>query len=327
MLFLELCSGTGEISKIASNILGCHYTTVDIDESRNPHIIADLTDWNEKNAIELSKIIERNDVFVWGSPDCSEYSRMKTTGVRNFGKADMLVESMFKIANGIKAIGIIMENPATGLLKERPVMEEYAYMVPNVYTVNYCQYGSPVAKKTNLWSSVDLEKYGFQALTCNKETCKSAYFNEETKRWNHILEYDDYTNYDRRISVPSQLVADIFKAVKLFCKEKHPTALTLTYPKVEIIENTTSPSPSKRKEIIGVHEVRKRRKENVYSLRVEYKGCDTHHHISLPPTLDECKSLLNNTPFVDDRVWKWMERFACKYHEVIQNSGSGDSDE
>jgi hypothetical protein len=220
---VELFSGRGEIAKIAASILDCHYITIDINAKRNPSYVTDIGKWSKLDTASLKRAIGTRKVVMWASPPCEEYSAMNTSGNRDYDRADNLVKMAYVIAKKIKAQVIVFENPGTGKMHERPIMRECVEKkLKCKYTVSYCKYGHPVRKKTHLWCNRDLESFGFKPRNCtNGKHCKSSFYNAETGQYRHLLHFDDYNDYNQRISVPPQLVSDVFKAVKIFMEKEH----------------------------------------------------------------------------------------------------------
>ena len=85
---LFLCSGTGSVGEPFRQA-GWDVTDVDWDGRYGAEIITDITTWDYKSAFEKGHF----DV-IWASPDCTQYSRARTTGgPRNYEKADRLVRA------------------------------------------------------------------------------------------------------------------------------------------------------------------------------------------------------------------------------------------
>ena len=75
---------------------------------------------------------------VWASPPCVQYSCARTRGPpRDLEGADRLVAKALEIIDHFGLTWWRVENPATGLLKTRPVAQPLR--VP--YVVSYCTYG------------------------------------------------------------------------------------------------------------------------------------------------------------------------------------------
>ena len=87
---------------------------------------------------------------VWASPPCIQYSCARTKGPpRDLEGADRLVARALEIIDHFGPRWWWVENPATGLLKTRPVVQPLG--AP--YTVSYCHYGFRYRKHTHLWSN------------------------------------------------------------------------------------------------------------------------------------------------------------------------------
>jgi len=116
MRLLELFAGTGSVGKVAKS-LGWDVTSLDLDFRTKPDIVADILHWNFTNyAPGLFDVI-------WASPPCTEYSVAKTVGARDLDKADQIVKHTLEIIEYLRPKYFIIENPQTGMLKDRPFAE------------------------------------------------------------------------------------------------------------------------------------------------------------------------------------------------------------
>jgi site-specific DNA-cytosine methylase len=91
MRFLNLCSGTGSVSRpFVEN--GWEVIEVDIDPRYGPTHVVDLNDWDCPYETGFFDVI-------WASPDCTQYSRARTTAKepRNLEKADRLVKRCLEL--------------------------------------------------------------------------------------------------------------------------------------------------------------------------------------------------------------------------------------
>lgn len=196
MRLLELFSGTGSVSKAVGDLF-TEIVSVDILPTFNPTIKTDILTWNYRSY--------PTGYFdtIWASPPCTEYSTAKTRGVRNLELADSIVRKTLEIIEYFKPTMWFIENPQTGLLKSRGIMDGLPY-----YDVNYCQYGLPYKKTTRIWTN----KENFYPKVCNKQTC--IYLNEKRTKHNIILcngyattitisKHDKYR-------IPEQLVKELF---------------------------------------------------------------------------------------------------------------------
>lgn len=82
------------------------------------------------------------------SYDGLRYSRARTTAKtkRDLQGADAIVKRTLDIIAWFKPKYYFIENPATGMLKDRRVVAG----IPKI-TLDYCKYGTPYRKRTHLW--------------------------------------------------------------------------------------------------------------------------------------------------------------------------------
>ena len=141
-LLLELFSGTGSVGKGFAALGGWEVVSVDIDSKSRPTIVADV--------LRLDPRCLPTPDFVWASPPCTHYSRARTTAKtpRDLIGSDALVQKTLDIVEHFGGVPFIMENPFTGLLKSRPVIQGIPMSV-----VDYCMYGAPYRKRTALWTN------------------------------------------------------------------------------------------------------------------------------------------------------------------------------
>jgi hypothetical protein len=146
---LELCCGTAQVSKyfLAE---GWEVVTVDCLSKFQPTILADVRD------IDPTRWQPGEFDVVWASPPCTAYSIARSTAPRDFAQADEIVCACFAIirhlTNCEKDVAWFCENPATGYLKSRPCMQEWAGYKR---TLCYCSYGKPFRKATCIWTNID----------------------------------------------------------------------------------------------------------------------------------------------------------------------------
>lgn len=141
---LELFAGTHSISR-ALEEKGWIVDSLDVEPSFNPTFLTDFKDF------DFTSIPPRTYQYIHASPPCTEFSRAKTTGPpRDFETADGLVRKTLDCITFLEPKFWTLENPGTGLLKERPYMAE----VPVVCSLDYCMYGAPYKKSTLLWGKM-----------------------------------------------------------------------------------------------------------------------------------------------------------------------------
>ena len=143
MRLLELFSGTGSVGE-AFRRLGWEVT--DLDIRGRPAIKGDILEWDYK-AFEPGHFDA-----IHASPPCQQYSRAKTTGPpRDLLGADALVQRALDIIGHLRPRIWMIENPLTGLLKDRDVMKG---LDGYLRQVTYCKYGFPYRKSTAIWTNL-----------------------------------------------------------------------------------------------------------------------------------------------------------------------------
>ena len=120
MLVLELFSGTKSIGKAFQRI-GWEVYSIDIDEKSNPDLVADIANLRPQD-------LKIKPNFVWGSPPCTHYSIARTYAKtpRDLDGSDKLVQKVLDFASYFK-VPYMFENPFSGLLKSRPVVNEIPF--------------------------------------------------------------------------------------------------------------------------------------------------------------------------------------------------------
>ena len=137
---LDLFSATGSVAAVFRQH-GYAVTTVDVDAKMKPDIVANVLNWNYRGMPQ-----GQFDVVFAASP-CTEYSQAMTGRLRNLEKADAIVLRTLEIIQYLKPKQWFLENPDTGLLKTRGILDH----LPSV-RVDYCQF-SPWGwmKPTRVW--------------------------------------------------------------------------------------------------------------------------------------------------------------------------------
>ena len=146
MRALVLFKGTGSIDR-SLEAVGFQVDSLDIDPKCNATWTSDILEWDAWRHMMPG----RYD-FVWASPPCVQYSIARTTAKtpRNLALADRIVERTLEIIKELAPLGWLVENPQTGLLKTRWVVEGLPFR-----DVCYCTYSDGVnhryLKATRLW--------------------------------------------------------------------------------------------------------------------------------------------------------------------------------
>jgi len=158
---LELFSGTKSIGRVFE-AAGWQVTSVDIEAKYNPTIC--------KNVLDLSPEdigSERGVDLIWGSPPCVHYSCARTNAKtpRDLEGSDKLVAKVLEFAAHYGCY-YFMENPHSGLLKTRQVVEGIPMRV-----LDYCMYAEADhphkgRKRTAIWTNTDWHP---RRRLCNKD--------------------------------------------------------------------------------------------------------------------------------------------------------------
>ena len=167
MNVLELYSGTGSVGKCCKE-LGWDVVSVDLELPATHE--CDIMDFDYKQYPQ--------DYFsvVWASPPCTYYSNLQNCWLGRKKKdgtlvtkelieekrkeSDILILKTLEIINYFKPDLWFMENPATGQLKHRDVVEGLDF-----YDVSYCMYSDwGYEKRTRIWTN----KKDWNNLICDK---------------------------------------------------------------------------------------------------------------------------------------------------------------
>ena len=144
-----LFKGTGSIDRSLEKH-GFQVDSLDIDKKCGATWTCDVLEWEAWRHMMPG----RYD-FIWASPPCEQYSRARTTAKtpRNLELADSIVKRTLEIIYELAPKAWLMENPQTGLLKTREVVEGYPWR-----DVCYCKYSDgerwTYKKQTRLWGVI-----------------------------------------------------------------------------------------------------------------------------------------------------------------------------
>ena len=136
---LELYSGTGSVGR-AFAALGWDVVSVDLDPRANPTYCCDIAEWDYTCVGEVD--------VIWASLPCTNYSIARTRAASSdLETSDNLVRKTLEIAAALGNPPLFLENPHSGQLKNRGIIE-----LP-MQVVDYCVYGFPYRKRTAVWSN------------------------------------------------------------------------------------------------------------------------------------------------------------------------------
>ncbi len=141
---LELFSGSGSIGQ-AFGSKGWEVVSLDSDVKTDALIKEDILTWD--HTVFPPGFFD----VVWASPCCTQYScaRRGAKTPRNLDLADSLVKRSLDIVGYYHPQIWFLENPATGLLKDRPFMSGLPWS-----DVDYCCFSTwGYRKRTRLWNN------------------------------------------------------------------------------------------------------------------------------------------------------------------------------
>ena len=148
MKLLELFSGTGSVGKAFSS-QGWEVVSLDSDPKTEANIHEDILTW------DFTTYPPGYFDAIWASPCCTHYScaRRGAKTPRNLALADSLVLRSREVINYFNPRAWFIENPQTGLLKDRPFMEGIPFS--DVDYCAYCDWG--YRKRTRLWNNLNFK--------------------------------------------------------------------------------------------------------------------------------------------------------------------------
>jgi site-specific DNA-cytosine methylase len=197
---LELFKGTGSVTKALHKLKMNSIVTLDVDPKFEPDICVDVLKWNYKRDFP-----EKYFDVIWASPPCTEYSRAKTIGVRDLRLADSLVKRTIKIIKYFKPKVWFIENPQTGMLKDRSFMRGVPF-----YDVTYCMYGFKYRKPTRIWTNLQ----GFKPKFCHFD-CKQIVDGRHIKRiGNGLSDGNLIMSTRQQYEIPFKLLKNMFDTWK-----------------------------------------------------------------------------------------------------------------
>jgi hypothetical protein len=107
---------------------------------------------------------------IHASPPCTQYSICRTSAKtpRDLVGADALVQRTLDIIEYFQPKVFIIENPYTGLMKDRPLMAPLRHCMR---TVCYCRYGLPYRKATSIWTNL---QWCPRPMCTKKDPCENV---------------------------------------------------------------------------------------------------------------------------------------------------------
>ncbi len=145
MRLLELFSGTGSIGSAFASV-GWDVISLDSDPKAEATIHGDILTWDH------TTFPSGHFDAIWASPCCTHYScaRRGAKTPRNLVWADSLVIRTFEIIEYFQPRVWFVENPQTGMLKDRAFMNDLPFT--DLDYCCYCNWG--YRKRTRLWNNI-----------------------------------------------------------------------------------------------------------------------------------------------------------------------------
>ena len=225
---LELFSGTKSWGKELER-LGFNVVSLDINDYKGKFIPThkcDILEW------DYTKYPKNYFQVITASPPCVYYSKLQYTWLGRH-KRDPITKELYLFTREIlnkkreladkwvmKTLEIIeyfspkwwfIENPATGVLKNRTIMFDIPF-----FDVNYCAYGYKYKKPTRIWTNLT----DFKPKVCLKRQCPSIIqYNSDnpSKKWRnkHMLNigHTDSLSLFQKYSIPPLLIKDLLKNI------------------------------------------------------------------------------------------------------------------
>lgn len=211
-VFVDMCCGTGSMSKQALRMGFKTVITVDMNDSFSPDFCCDILDVHDGHPFftKLDEFVKEGRVIVMHcSPPCDQFSRMNTTGDRDLIGAMKVVEKAVDIMCKYSQVWTL-ENPQTGLMWSQPYAKA---TFEHYHDFDYCAYGSITKKCTRFaFSSKEFKDLVVPRKCSSRETCPSCYLDPVTNRMRHtcmtVMTYED------RIAIPSQLCVVMMSAFR-----------------------------------------------------------------------------------------------------------------
>lgn len=198
MRLLELFSGTGSVRKAVGDQFE-EVVSIDILAKFNPTEVSDILTWDYK------KYPPGYFDVIWASPPCTEYSIVLNghpNRPRNLVLADSIVQRTIEIINYFNPERWFMENPQTGLLKNREFMLGLPYV-----DVDYCRYSNwGYKKRTRIWTNVE-----YEGKMCDK-ACGNMDKDTHINNCGNSKGRDSLTQ-TQRYRIPEKLIKDLFQSI------------------------------------------------------------------------------------------------------------------
>lgn len=219
MKCIDLFSGLGGFSKAFEESTDWEVTTVEIDESFDPDICADIMDLRPSDLPEADLIL--------ASPPCTQFSLAASRYGRFQGAKPQTDDAREAVVLVYHTIGLIKSKTPDYWFMENPQGYLRQVIGDPEARVTYCQYGKPYMKPTDLWGNHP-----------ENMTYKSCAYGDKCHEKNTDQEHGGNGNFRDfaetirdpaiRAKVPYQLSESIREAVEEAINGHVPTQSKLT---------------------------------------------------------------------------------------------------
>ena len=196
MRIWDICCGTKSVSNVWREH-GHEALTLDIDPKCSPDICTDIMSWEYTDFG-----LEEPDV-IWCSPPCTHYSiaRSKAKTPRDLEGSDQKIQRCLDIIAYWRPRYWVIENPQTGLLKTRDVVQGLDYK-----DVDYCMYQDPplCRKRTRLCTNCAFIPRPLCIHASHQMTAQKG----PSKRAGQLIR-DDNCSLQTLHSIPQELTREI----------------------------------------------------------------------------------------------------------------------
>ena len=149
---------------------------------------------------------------IWASPCCTHYScaRRGAKTPRNLALADSLVLRSREVINYFNPRAWFIENPQTGLLKDRPFMEGIPFS--DVDYCAYCDWG--YRKRTRIWNNIIFKGKMCPGRGCcpNMEGKKHKTTAQQGRNRGREGLYGTHISHHNSYKIPPNLCSDLVLA-------------------------------------------------------------------------------------------------------------------
>jgi hypothetical protein len=229
MKVLELFSGTGSVGNyLKKTFRDVKVISVDLESYKTytPTYETDILEWNYKNIYETGHF----DI-IWASPPCVNYSVLQYSWIgrkrlingkkvvftkrimeEKMKESDKIIRKVLEIIDYFKPTYYFIENPYTGNLKNRCILDNDEMKV-----CDYCMYGKQYRKRTAIWTNreLTLKKCSNNCPSIIKIGKKYTHKKRIGSKHKELNSVRKATTKLERYSIPTLLLKELFNDIIL----------------------------------------------------------------------------------------------------------------